>query len=141
MIGNKDWYVTSRKNLVIMQSDDFTKPPYAIPYDFDLSGFVDAEYSKPEGVPEYMLASKRVYKGICYTENDLNKTFEFYLDLKPKFETIIRNQSLLSKSARGEVLRYIDNFYDIINNEYLFNKAFFSTCQTRHDFNLAELKK
>lgn len=141
LIGNKDWYVTSRKNLVIMQSDDFSKPPYAVPYDFDLSGLVDAEYSKPEGVPEYMLASKRVYKGICYTEDEFNNTFELYLDLKPRFESIISNQNLLSKNTRKEVIRYIDQFYKVIENQYLFNKEFCSACQTRHDYNLAELKK
>ncbi len=66
MIGNKDWYVTSRKNLVIMQSDDFTKPPYAIPYDFDLSGFVDAEYSKPEGCQNICLPVKGYTRNLLY---------------------------------------------------------------------------
>ncbi|NLJ44231.1 MAG: hypothetical protein GX431_11265 [Bacteroidales bacterium] len=141
LIGNKDWYVTSRKNLVIMQSDDFSKPPYAVPYDFDLSGLVNADYSKPEGVPEYMLASKRVYKGICYTEDEFNNTFGLYLDLKPRFESIISNQTLLSKNTRKEIIRYIDQFYNVIENQYLFNKEFCSTCQTRQDYNLAELKK
>lgn len=140
IIGNKDWYVSSRKNLVIMQSDDFSKPPYAVPYDFDLSGLVDADYSKPQGVPEYMLASKRIYKGICYTEDEFNNTFEFYLDLKPRFEAIISNQTLLSKNSRKEVIRYIDQFYKVIENQYLFNKEFCSTCQTPQDYNLAELK-
>lgn len=141
LIGNKDWYVTSRKNIVIMQSDDFTKPPYAVPYDFDLSGLVNAEYSKPEGVPDYMLASKRQYKGICYTEDEFNNTFELYLELKPRFESIISNQTLLSKNARKEVIRYIDQFYKVIENQYLFNREFYSSCQTRKDYNIAELKK
>lgn len=141
LIGNKDWYVTSRKNIVIMQSDDFSRPPYAVPYDFDLSGLVDAGYSKPEGVPEYMLASKRVYKGICYTEDEFSNTFELYLKLKPRFESIISNQVLLSNYTRKEIIRYIDQFYKVIENRYLFNKEFCSTCQTRQDYNLAELKK
>jgi len=141
LIGNKDWYVSSRKNLIIMQSDDFTKPPYAVPYDFDLSGLVDADYSKPEGVPDYMLASKRIYKGICYTEDEFNNTFELFLDLKPRFESIISNQTLLSKSSRKEAIRYIDQFYKVIENQYLFNNEFCATCQTREDYNLAELKK
>ena len=141
LIGNKDWYVTSRKNIIIMQSDDFTKPPYAVPYDFDLSGLVDADYSKPEGVPDYMLASKRIYKGICYTEDEFNNTFGLYLELKPRFESIISNQTLLSKNVRKEIIRYIDQFYKVIENQYLFNQEFYSSCQTRKDYNLAELKK
>ena len=38
LVGNKDWHVTSRKNIVLMQSADPTVGLIAVPYDFDLSG-------------------------------------------------------------------------------------------------------
>ena len=39
MIGNKDWFVTSRQNIVLVQPDDGAAP-HAVPYDFDMSSFV-----------------------------------------------------------------------------------------------------
>jgi hypothetical protein len=141
LIGNKDWYVTSRKNLEIMQSDDPSIGLIAVPYDFDLSGLVDPEYSKPEGVPEYALADKRVYKGLCYTDDELKDTFDYFSKLKPVFESLIKSEELLPKYDRKQIIKYIDSSYSIIENEDLFSKKFANTCQSRKDYNLAELQK
>ena len=140
LVGNKDWHVTSRKNIVLMQSEDRSIGLIAVPYDFDLSGFVNPDYSKPEGVPEYMLADKRVYKGLCYTGDELKETFEFYKKLKPVFESMIMDQELIPKSSRKQITRYVNESYSVIENENLFKKVFASTCQSRKDFNLAEVK-
>ena len=70
MIGNKDWFVTSRHNIIIMQQADSTKPPYAVPYDFDFSGFVNAAYTNPPQGPENLLIDRRVFKGLCYTRSE-----------------------------------------------------------------------
>lgn len=140
LIGNKDWYVSSRKNLVILQPEGFSAPPVAVPYDFDLSGFVDAGYSKPDGVPAEFLADKRVYKGICYTEDEFSETFDFFMRLKPRFEEIISGQHFISRATRKNIIRYLDKSYELIENEYHFSQKFGSACQTRKDYNLAELK-
>jgi hypothetical protein len=140
LIGNKDWYVTSRKNLEIMQSDDPSVGLIAVPYDFDLSGLVDPEYSKPEGVPEYALADKRVYKGLCYTDDELKDTFDYFRKLKPVFESLIKSEELLPKYDRKQIIKYIDSSYSIIENENLLIKKFANTCQSRKDYNLAELQ-
>ncbi len=140
LVGNKDWHVTSRKNIVLMQSEDPSVGLIAVPYDFDLAGLVDADYSKPKGVPEYALADKRVYKGLCYTDDELKDVFEFYRNLKPEFESLINNQELISKYSRKQMIRYIGDFYSVIDNANIFKKEFASTCQTRKDFNLAEVQ-
>jgi|WetSurSiteA1Bulk_404760.scaffolds.fasta_scaffold03156_3 hypothetical protein len=140
LIGNKDWYVTSRKNLEILQSEDPSIGLIAVPYDFDLSGFVDPDYSKPEGVPEYALADKRVYKGLCYTDDELKDTFDYFRNLKPVFESIINNQELIPKYNRKQIIKYIDISYSYIENEHSFKKVFANTCQSRKDFNLADLQ-
>lgn len=141
LIGNKDWYVTSRKNIVIMQSEDPAVELEAVPYDFDLSGFIDASYSKPEGVPEYLLADKRVYKGLCYTADEFKDTFEFYKKLKPVFESVINSQDLIPRYDKKQLIRYIDKFYSVINNEQLFNREILKACQTMKDYNIAEVHK
>lgn len=141
MIGNKDWYVTSRKNVVIMQSEDPVIELEAVPYDFDLSGLIDAAYSKPAGVPEYLLADKRVYRGLCYTSDEFKDTFEFYRKLKPVFESVINSQELIPKYNRKQLIRYIDKFYSVINNDQLFKSEILKVCQTMKDYNIAEVHK
>lgn len=138
IIGNRDWYVSSRKNIVIMEPEDPSLKPVAVPYDFDLSGFVDAYYSKPSGVPNHLLKEKRIYKGICYSEEEFNEIFSFYKELKPRFEAVINNTNLISKADKKQLLRYIDHFYTVIQNRNLIESEFLSVCETKKTYNIAE---
>ena len=138
LIGNEDWWVSSRKNIIIMQPDDSSTGLYAVPYDFDFSGFVNAEYSKPWGVPDYLLADRRVYKGICFTADELKEVFEFYRKLRPVFESIINNQDLISRYNRRQILSYIDKFYTVIDNKYLIKQNILSVCETRQVYGLID---
>jgi hypothetical protein len=139
LIGNKDWYVTSRKNVVIMQSENPVIELEAVPYDFDMSGLIDAAYSKPAGVPEYLLADRRVYRGLCYTSDEFKDTFEFYRKLKPVFESVINSQELIPKHNRKQLIRYVDKFYSIIDNDQLFKQEILNVCQTTKDYNIASV--
>ncbi len=136
MIGNKDWYVTSRKNIVIMQPDDTSMVPYAVPYDFDFSGFVNAEYTKPRGVPENLLKERRIFKGICYTYNEFQEIVKYYQELKPAFESIINKQKLISAYTRKQILIYIDQFYAILESGELIKKEFLDQCETKKNYNI-----
>jgi hypothetical protein len=138
MIGNKDWFVTSRKNIVIMQPDDTSNAPYAVPYDFDFSGFVNAAYTKPKGVPEDLLSERRVYKGLCYTYDEIQETVKYYQELKPVFKSIIKKQKLISGYTRKQLLYYIDQFYVIIESGELIKQEFMEKCETKRDYNISE---
>ena len=49
MIGNTDWSVPGNHNVkLIMSTTDSLHRPYAIPYDFDYSGFVNTDYAVPD---------------------------------------------------------------------------------------------
>ena len=136
MIGNKDWYITSRKNIVIMQSRNSSADLYAVPYDFDFSGFVNAEYTKTRGVAEDIPLDRREFRGLCYTDDELGEISEFYRELRPVFESIIKNQKLISNYNRRQIIKYIDSFYALLESSELVKQEFLSTCETRKDYNL-----
>jgi len=138
LVGNKDWYITTRHNILVLQPEDNTKLPYAVPYDFDFSGLVDANYTKPAGVPDYKLEERRVYKGICYTEEEFGDIFDFYREIRPELESVIQGQELISRSSRNRLGKYIDQFYEAINDEELIIQEFLSVCQTKKDYNIVE---
>lgn len=139
LIGNKDWFVTSKRNLVIMQAKDDPKKFYAVPYDFDFAGLIDASYTKPRNVPEKYLSSRRVYKGLCYTREEFEKCFAFYKSLRPDLESIINGQELISRSTRRENIRYLEIFFSTIEDQKLIKKEFLDVCETRKLYNLPEL--
>lgn len=141
LIGNLDWYVESRQNIIIMQPADSSLMPVAVPYDFDLAGFVNPDYSKPKGVPVKQLRDKRVYRGLCYTDEELRDIFTFYENLKPQFESIIKNSELLSRSDKRQLLSYISHFYTVIKKDDLIKLEILAICQTPQLHNVSELSE
>jgi hypothetical protein len=138
LIGNKDWFITSRKNIVIMQPKDTSMGLYAVPYDFDFSGFVNAEYTKPKGVPENLLTDRRQYKGLCFTDDEFKEIFAFYRELRPAFDSIINNQKFIPNYDKKQIFRYIDNFYKLTESSELIKQEFLVGCETKKDYNIVD---
>lgn len=138
MIGNKDWYISSRQNINLVQPVDNQKMTIPVPYDFDLSGFVNAEYTKPKGVPEKYLASRRVYKGICLSMQEYKVLFSYFRKMRPEFENIIKTDPIISKGERNYLLNYIAYFYTVIGNKDLTEKEILSVCETKKTYNIPE---
>jgi hypothetical protein len=136
MIGNKDWFVSSRKNIVLMQPEDTTLAPYAVPYDFDFAAFVNADYTKPKNVPDENLPTRRVYKGPCYTAAEYNEAIAFYKSMRPVFESIIKDMPDIPKSGKQQNLEYLDSFYRIIRNNVMIKQEFIDKCETKKDYNI-----
>jgi len=134
IIGNKDWYITSRHNIVIIQPNDTTQAPYAMPYDFDFSSIINADYTKPKGIPDEMLEKRRIYKGLCYSTEEFNEIFDFYRELRPQFESLFLNMDGISKFSRKQAVRYIGDFYDVTEDNVRFTKEFLESCKTRKDY-------
>lgn len=139
MIGNKDWFVTSRRNIIILQPKDSLLLPIVVPYDFDFSSLVNAHYTKPKRVPDEYLEDRRQYKGLCYSIGEFNAAFVFYKNLRPELESIIKKMKLIPLEARNINLTYIDSFYDIISSMNLIKEKFLDVCETRKDYNLPEV--
>jgi len=138
MIGNKDWFVTSRRNIILLQPKDTLLQPIVVPYDFDFSSLVNADYTKPKRVPDYYLEDRRQYKGLCYTMGEFNEAFVFYKNLRPELESIIKKMKAIPLEDRNANLSYIGSFYDIISSRTLFKEKFLDVCETRKDYNLPE---
>jgi hypothetical protein len=138
IVGNADWYFTLLHNIVMMQPKDTTLAPYAVPYDFDLSGFVDADYALPKKGADKLLTKRRIYKGLCYSETEFNEVFEYYRKLRPVFESIINNMELVSKSNRKKMTNYIDYFYTVIENKKLIKQEFLDACETTIDYKISQ---
>jgi hypothetical protein len=130
LIGNSDWIFKLKHNIVIMQPNDTTLAPVAVPYDFDLSAFVNANYAKDVTVG-------RVYKGLCYTPAGFEETFKYYRELKPVFESIINNMGPVSKSTKKKMIRYIEQSYSVFEDPKLIKREFLDKCETTIDYRIS----
>ncbi len=133
LIGNNDWWVTSHKNINLIQRDS-TEKAIAVPYDFDMSGFVDASYAKPPGVPESMVVDPQFYKGICMTSEEKKGAFDYYNSMKDKFIRIIRTDPLYPGYLKEQSVDYLDRFYTVINDPSLVKTDIDQKCIKYQDY-------
>jgi hypothetical protein len=129
MIGNGDWSFAYNHNIVPVVPENSAEKVRLIPYDFDLSSFVNAAY----GVDQ---RPGRIYKGLCYSQAEFDEVFSFYRSLRPEFESIINNMNHLQNSTKKFMLKYLAYFYKVIDDEKLVRREFINECEKAIDYRL-----
>jgi len=131
MIGNTDWAVPKRHNIkLVISSADSTGKPYAVPYDFDWSGFVNTDYAVPDEILGIENVRQRVYRGFPRTMAELEEVFELFNIQKAPIYAMINGFSLLTASSKKEMLRYLDDFYKIINDQSQVKSVFIDNARS-----------
>jgi hypothetical protein len=128
MIGNTDWSIQYQQNIKLITTDS-TSLPFAIPYDFDHAGIVRAPYAKP--APELQLNStlQRRYRGYCLPEiHQIAAEFETFRGLKDDFYALYEGNPLLSSSYQSKTIKFLDQFYETINNPKKVREEFNYPC-------------
>lgn len=131
MIGNTDWSVPNTHNIkLIFDRKNNETLPYAVPYDFDYCGFVNASYAIPSEVIGTEKITERVYRGFPRTMEELQETLKLFRDKKQSLYALINECSLLTERTRKPVISYLDDFYKIINDADDVKKEFIDKART-----------
>lgn len=123
MIGNTDWSVRSGHNITrILHNED--KKFYPVPFDFDLSGIIDADYARPDERFPIRSVRERYFRG--YTKNlaQFYRIFAVFRKHKEEILNLYQTFPLLSDKLKKRSLKYIEEFYEIIKNPKLINRYF-----------------
>jgi hypothetical protein len=117
MIGNTDWSVPNNHNIKLIKpkKDSLTRV-IPVPYDFDYSGMVNADYAIPDPIMNQTSVVTRVYRGFPRTMEELQVAIHVFNQKKEGIYSVIKNFAPLSASNKKEMTRYLDDFYEIINN-------------------------
>lgn len=129
MIGNTDWSVQYLHNVELLFLND-EKKYIAVPYDFDLTGLVSSPYAKPAEELKLRSVRDRVFRGYCLEDlSVLNTTFEQFQQLKPEVYRIITDNTLLQENYIQFATKFLDDFYDTLNNAKKKSQAFSYPCK------------
>jgi hypothetical protein len=131
LIGNTDWSVEYMQNIKMLAQDS-TAVPYTIPYDFDHAGLVDAPYAEPAAELHLSSVRERRYRGFCMTDlSELDSSFATFNRVKQDIYELYRSTPYLDERSRNESLKYLDEFYAVINDKERMKKAFSYPCDPR----------
>lgn len=127
-IANTDWSIQYLQNMKLIIADN--KPGLvAIPYDFDHAGMVYAPYAKPAEELRLSSVRERRYRGYCIEDMQVfQETFDLFNRLKPEIYALYEDNIHLDKNYIKQSLKYMDDFYETINNPKKAKKAFQYPC-------------
>lgn len=118
MIGNTDWAVPNDHNIkLVAPKSDTMLLPYIIPYDFDYCGFVNASYAIPHETLGIDEVTTRLYRGFDRRLDELQASAALFLENKNASIGLIENCEWLDKRTKRTLFKYLDEFYDAIDDD------------------------
>jgi len=116
LIGNTDW------SLVTATGEEdcchnirlFGAPPvlYAVPYDFDLSGLVDAPYARPDPSLHIRRVTQRLYRGYCIDPAALGPALDRVLARREEILGVLRGLPVLTEAQIQAKVGYLERFFE-----------------------------
>jgi len=130
MIGNTDWNLPMLHNMKLLKINNITEPaPYAIPYDFDYTGMVNADYAVPSPILGIESLRQRLFWGKCYSEEELKTGVNSFLAKKQDLYALYQNFPYFDKASLNESISFLDSFYKIIEDEKRWRQVFMKECK------------
>jgi hypothetical protein len=133
MIGNTDFSpikgVPGERcchNYVLLEKEE--EKMLSVPYDFDVTGIVDAPYAVPN--PRFRLRNveQRLYRGRCANNEHLETTMQLFRDRRNAIYGLLDTVPGLSSASIKKVSRYLDEFYKTIDSPKRVDRSIVSKC-------------
>jgi len=130
MIGNTDWGAYTRHNIKIVGQGE-SRSPIAVPYDFDYSGLVDAEYAQPSADVPNQNVRDRFYLGLCHSSELYQQVFDGFRIKKSAILSKIEQFEGLAPDVRKDMNQYLLDFFSIIEKPEPARKEIIEHCNYR----------
>jgi hypothetical protein len=114
MVANWDWSVPGQHNVKIIKPLNSTSESsgIAVPYDFDLTGVVNAAYAIPPPDINIENVRERLYSGLCRTKEVYNKDLTEFINSKEKIYAAVNECPRLNPRSKKDIKNYLDGFFD-----------------------------
>lgn len=100
-----------------------------VPYDFDLSGLVDAPYAGPPPGVRVERVTQRYYRGYCFTNAELPAVFAEFRANKAKFMAVINDEPRLNPDFKAKSTRFLEGFFATLDNPAKLETEFTRRCR------------
>lgn len=128
MIGNTDWALANSHNIKLLKTAAGNAPTM-VPYDFDLSGMVNAPYAIPHPMLPIDSVRQRYFQWRSKNRDGLDATLAFFNERRETILQVCRDFSYLDEASRQDIIAYLDSFFQIINDPEQRNEQLFQTSE------------
>jgi len=100
-----------------------------LPFDFDMSGLVDAHYAGPAPGLSIDQVTERHFLGFCHPDTDWNALFTLFLAKQEAILSTVADIPGLERQSTRVANRYLEQFFDILRSGELREKNIVNRCQ------------
>ena len=135
LIGNTDWAVLSGpSDDRCCHNSELIGPKsgatvYAVPYDFDSSGLVDAHYAAPNPSLPIRSNTERLFRGFCAYQATLGAARREFLQHRAQIMDLVREEKRLSARSSNAVQSYLGKGLDILADDEEFAANVMAKCR------------
>lgn len=128
MISNTDWSTMAQHNITMMAINQYQYIP--LPYDFDMSGLVDAPYSTVSELLSIQSVRERLYRGICWKPELFDFARQEFLRIEPEVWQVFENNArYLSPNEVARQKKYLEEFFEILKDDKKFQTEIVNKCR------------
>jgi len=136
MIGNLDWSSMSGPdpdgcchNSKLISAPDGAPPYYPVPYDFDVSGLVNAHYALPPQKLRVRKITDRLYRGFCSHNHLTEASLDIFRTKKQAILALFSDDPRLDYKNKRKALEYLNKFFKLIDKPGASEKVFNRSCR------------
>ena len=123
LIGNNDYSVVKGgegnrccHNIEVLGVKDADGARIPIPFDFDMSGLVNADYATPPSQVPIEDVRRRYFYGLCQPDDVLNDAIAHMQAKREEIVALLENSAELDTRSKARSLDYVEDFYAIIDS-------------------------
>jgi len=132
LVGNTDWSLVTAEgsdtcchNIDLLAIDSQLN---LVPYDFDLSGLVNAGYAKPDASLHIKSVRQRRYRGYCTDNEALADAIRRIKSKKAEILRVFEELPGYPDKAEADNVKYLGKFFEMAENEPKLIKSFAKAC-------------
>lgn len=118
-------------NSVMYTREESADKRIPIPYDFDMSGIVNANYAAPPSHLPIRLVRTRYYRGLCQPDDVMQGAIEHMLSKKEEIIGLYEEMPELSRLSRNRTVAYVKKYFAILEDEDKLKAQVLDRCRGR----------
>jgi hypothetical protein len=99
-----------------------------VPYDFDYAGIINAKYAAPAEELPIGRVTTRLYRGFCWQNELLPESIDLFNRKRDEIEAALIPADVSKRKSR-HVNKYLDEFYEIVNDREELQKRLLDKCR------------
>ncbi len=105
-------------------------PVFSVPYDFDMSGIINTRYSAVDEQLGIRNVKQRLFRGRCVPPDQMARTLQVFKERKDAVYALYMEQPQLDEKVREKTIDYLDDFYEIINDDRKVQREIVGDCRS-----------